>query len=171
MLAISLGTAWLLLGPLSLWALLQGRTAARAGAVVTLLLLEAATFAMDRARPAPASAPVAASAAPAAAPPSCQAVRTPVPLSAKVGKALVLTWTAVPDECGTAKVVVRPEGRRLLIWVHEGPLTGEHEGMHTVPVRVERGAAALTVPLTGPLPGKAPYIPVDGRSGRRIPRA
>jgi hypothetical protein len=49
--------------------------------------------------------------------------------------------------------------------VHEGPLRGEHEGVRTLPVRVKDGVAALTVPL----PGKGRLVPVDGRSGKRIP--
>ncbi|MBF8188310.1 hypothetical protein ITP53_21760 [Nonomuraea sp. K274] len=47
MLALSLGMAWLLLAPLSLWLLVRGSTGERAAALVTLLLLEGGTIAMD----------------------------------------------------------------------------------------------------------------------------
>ncbi|SEG56999.1 hypothetical protein SAMN05444920_103222 [Nonomuraea solani] len=49
MLALSLGLAWLLLAPLSLWLLVKGTNAERAGALVTLALLEAGTIAMHAA--------------------------------------------------------------------------------------------------------------------------
>jgi hypothetical protein len=165
MLAISLGAAWLLLGPLALWVLVRGRPGARVGAVVTLVLLEGATVAMNDARPPDPGQQVVAHDMPPVAVRSDCAARTPVPESAKVGTRLVLSWAATPHECATAKVITRPEGRRLLVWVHEGPLHGEHKGVRTVSVRVQGGMAALTVPL----PDKAHYIPVDGRSGRRIP--
>ncbi|NUR82918.1 MAG: hypothetical protein HOY71_02390 [Nonomuraea sp.] len=164
MLAISLGVAWLLLGPLALWVLFRGRPGAKAGAVVTLALLEGATVAMNRELPDPGPAVVAHDVPPAAVRPSCDE-RTPVPQWAKPGKHLVLSWTAAPRECDTAKVIARPDGRKLLVWVHEGPLRGEHKGVRTLPVRVKDGVAALTVPV----PGGGRYVPVDGRSGKKIP--
>ncbi|NUP77149.1 MAG: hypothetical protein HOV96_06330 [Nonomuraea sp.] len=164
MLAISLGVAWLLLGPLALWVLVRGRPGAKVGAVATLALLEGATIAMSRELPDPGPAVVAHDVPPAAARPACDE-RTPIPQWAKLGKHLVLSWTAAPHECDTAKVIARPDGRRLLVWVHEGPLRGEHKGVRTLPVRVEDGVAALTVPLAD----RERLIPVDGRSGKRIP--
>ncbi|MFI6919197.1 hypothetical protein ACIBIZ_04520 [Nonomuraea spiralis] len=165
MLAISLGVAWLLLAPLALWVLVKGRPGARVGAVVTLVLLEGATIAMGQAvRPDHGPVVVAHDMPPAPALPACDE-RTPIPQWATVGRQLVLSWSAAPRECATAKVISRTEGRRLLVWVHEGPLSGDHEGVRTLPVRVKGGRAALTVPL----PAGRRYIPVDGRSGKRIP--
>lgn len=164
MLAISLGAAWLLLAPLALWVLVKGRPGARVGAVVTLALLEVATVAMGDVPSGRGPAVVAHDMPPAPPLPACDE-RTPIPQWAKVGRQLVLSWSAAPRECATAKVIARPEGRRLLVWVHEGPLNGDHQGVRTLPVRVKDGRAALTVPL----PGDERYIPVDGRSGRRIP--
>jgi hypothetical protein len=46
LLAFSLGMAWLFLAPLSLWLLVRGSTGERAGALVTLALLEGGTIAM-----------------------------------------------------------------------------------------------------------------------------
>jgi hypothetical protein len=164
MLATSLGAAWLFLGPLALWVLVKGRPGARVGAVVTLALLEGATIAMADAAPAHPGPAVVAHDMPPATRPACDE-RAPVPQTAKFGRDLVLSWTAVPHECDTAKVITRPEGRRLLVWVHEGPLRGEHKGVRTLPVHVKDGRADLTVPLSD----QTRYIPVDGRSGRRIP--
>ncbi|MFI9588819.1 hypothetical protein [Nonomuraea sp. NPDC052265] len=164
MLAISLGAAWLLLAPLALWVLVKGRPGARVGAVVTLALLEVATVAMSDVPSGHGPAVVAHDMPPGPALPACDE-RTPIPQWAKVGRQLVLSWSAAPHECATAKVIARPEGRRLLVWVHEGPLSGDHQGVRTLPVRVKDGRAALTVPL----PAQERYIPVDGRSGKRIP--
>ncbi|MEU5861078.1 MULTISPECIES: hypothetical protein [unclassified Nonomuraea] len=168
MLAISLGAAWLLLTPLALWVLVKGRPGARVGAVVTLALLEVATVAMSDVPAGRGPTVVAHDMPPAPALPACDE-RTPIPqwatVGGHVGRRLVLSWTAAPHECATAKVIARPEGRRLLVWVHEGPLSGDHEGVRVLPVRVKDGRAALTVPL----PADERYIPVDGRSGRRIP--
>ncbi|MGW4798985.1 hypothetical protein ACWEPC_41870 [Nonomuraea sp. NPDC004297] len=47
MLPFSLGMAWLFLAPLCLWLLVRGSGRERAGAVVTLALLEAGTIAMS----------------------------------------------------------------------------------------------------------------------------
>jgi hypothetical protein len=172
MLAFSLGLAWLLLAPLSLWVLVRGHNAARAGAVLTLALLEVATVAMNREvadeRP---PAVVAHDMPPAAAPVAC-AERTLVPETARLSGArdgLTLSWSATPGECPTAKIMLRPEGRRLRVWVHEGPLHGKHKGIRTVPVRVMGGSATLRVPLDPPAPRRSHTV--DGRTGRRIPSA
>ncbi|NUR88807.1 MAG: hypothetical protein HOY71_32370, partial [Nonomuraea sp.] len=80
---------------------------------------------------------------------------------------LTLSWPAAPDECTTAKVVLRHTGKRLRVWVHEGPLQGAHTGVRTLPVHVVRGAAQLEIPLS--LHRRGHYQPVDGRTGHRIP--
>ncbi|TMR95400.1 hypothetical protein [Nonomuraea basaltis] len=173
MLALSLGVAWLLLAPLSLWLLLKGNTAERVGAIVTLALLEGGTIVMDtviQQHVADHSVVVHDVSPPPT--PTCDE-RTPAPRSAEVGKALVLTWAAAARECETAEVTVRTEGRRLLIWLRAGPSPGRRKTMLTVgrdvaltlPVRVQGDTAAVTVPL----PEKTGRIPVDGRTGRRIP--
>jgi len=56
MLPVSLGVAWLVLGPLALWLLVRGAWAGRTAAVVTLALLEGGTIAMTDLRPPPAPA-------------------------------------------------------------------------------------------------------------------
>ncbi|HEX4817546.1 MAG TPA: hypothetical protein VFV66_32795 [Nonomuraea sp.] len=156
MLAISLGVAWLLLAPLSLWLLFRGTAAERVGAVVTLALLEAGTIALQQLAPEPA--------APAAAVmshevrPACDA-RTPALRSAKVGRSLVLSWAAAGHECETAEVTVRTKGKRLLVRLRTGA--------GPVPVRVEGDTAAVTVPL----PERSGHVPIDAGSGRRIPAA
>ncbi|MEO3871884.1 hypothetical protein ABGB18_23975 [Nonomuraea sp. B12E4] len=175
MLALSLGVAWLLLAPLSLWLLVRGTNGERAGAIVTLALLEGGTIAMNAVlQPsAPAPPPAAAHALPPA-PTSCDA-RAPVPESAKVGREVVLSWTAAPRECGTADVVVRAKDRKLLVWLYESPagqgrattLTLSDRKSYTLPVRIHDGVAALVIPLHG----KAGYVPIDGRSGRQIPKS
>ncbi|TMR08606.1 hypothetical protein ETD86_47050 [Nonomuraea turkmeniaca] len=161
MLALSLGVAWLLLGPLSLWLLVKGSTTERVGAIVTLALLEGGTIVMNQvAQDAiPEHSVVSHDVSPT---PACDA-RTPAPRSARVGRALVLAWPAVRRECGTAEVTVRSKGRRLLVWVRtvEGP--GDRRTV--LPVRVKGDMARVTVPL----PDKSGRIAVDGRSGRRIP--
>ncbi|MFC4114761.1 hypothetical protein [Nonomuraea zeae] len=172
MLAVSLGVAWLLLAPLSLWLLVKGTNRERAGAVVTLALLECATFTMDSAlHPSTPFRPAVAHALPAA-PRACEA-GFPVPRSARAGKDLVLTWAAGPRECGTAEAAVRTQGRKVLVWLREDPRLDArrpahapgHKHVFTLPVRVEDGEATLTVPFHV----KPGYIPVDGRTGRRIP--
>ncbi|MEV0618006.1 hypothetical protein AB0I81_32105 [Nonomuraea sp. NPDC050404] len=192
MLPLSLGLAWLLLAPLCLWLLVKGSRSERAGAIVTLALLEAGTITMNSlhptipvqqaaahtmpAPPAPhrtLSSPGPVSPAPAARttvlPGSCDE-HDPVPRSARVGKELVLVWPALPRECGAAEVTLRARGRELLIWLHESPHLGErgsHPNVLVRPVVVTDGMASLRVPL----PGRPDCIPTDGRSGRRIPRS
>ncbi|MFI6738033.1 hypothetical protein ACIBI9_34350 [Nonomuraea sp. NPDC050451] len=169
MLAISLGVAWLVLGPLCLWLLVRGSTGERLAAIVTLALLEGGTIAMGaEERPPPAPQAIVANVMP-----SCQE-RVPVPRSAKVAHEIVLTWAAAPQECGAAEVVVRAEGRKLRLWLYEGPnvgrhmaaLTTHHQRVFTLPVHVEGGRAALRLPLRE----KPDYVLTDGRTGRRIPQ-
>jgi hypothetical protein len=174
MLAFSIGLAWLLLAPLSLWVLVRGRNGARAGAVLTLLLLEGSTIAMGSAAKVYRGPAVVAhdmpTAAAAAALGACEP-RLPTPETARLSGAhddLVLSWRARPDECSTAKVLLQPTGRELRVWVHEGPLTAARKGVRTLPVHVTRGAASLTVPLH--LSPHTRYRTVDGRTGRRIPK-
>ncbi|MER6942687.1 hypothetical protein ABT294_01570 [Nonomuraea sp. NPDC000554] len=167
MLAFCLGLAWLLLAPLALWVLVRGRNPARVGAVLTFGLLEAATMALQPTGSAEPAPEIVAHGLPAT--PQCE-VRTPVPESARLDgprDGLLLSWPAASDECATAKVVLRQDGRRLRVWVHEGPLKGEHTGVRTVPVSVAGGAASLVVPVK--LAGKGRYVAIDGRSGDRIP--
>ncbi|MEV4012960.1 hypothetical protein AB0J35_20880 [Nonomuraea angiospora] len=169
MLAISLGVAWLVLGPLCLWLLLRGSTGERVAAIVTLALLEGGTIAMGaEERPVPAPPAIVANLVA-----SCQE-RAPVPRTAKVAHEIVLTWAAAPQECGAAEVVVRAEGRRLRLWLYEGPnvgshmaaLTSHHQRVFTLPVHVESGRAALRLPMRE----KPDYVLTDGRTGRRIPQ-
>ncbi|MFD1540297.1 hypothetical protein [Nonomuraea guangzhouensis] len=169
MLTFSLGLAWLLLAPLSLWVLVRGRNPARAGAVLTLVLLEAATVAMTTEER---EAAVVAHDVP---PPSVFSMgcaeHAPVPETARLSGPrddLTLSWAAAPDECATAQVTLRPEGRRLRVWVREGPVREEGKGVRTVSVHVAHGAASLRVPLDPP--AAARLRPVDGRTGRPIPR-
>ena len=75
---------------------------------------------------------------------------------------------AAPDECATAQVTLRSEGRKLRVWIHEGPSREERKGMRTVSVHVAQGAASLRVPLDPP--ASARLRPVDGRTGHPIPR-
>ncbi|NUR92194.1 MAG: hypothetical protein HOY71_49675, partial [Nonomuraea sp.] len=129
MLAFSLGMAWLLLAPLSLWVLVRGRNPARVGAFLTLALLEGGTVWLNSAqRAAQEPAVVAHDVVPPAPPANC-AERMPVPETARLSgrrDGLTLSWPAAPDECTTAKVVLRHTGKRLRGWVHEGPLPGAH---------------------------------------------
>ncbi len=103
--------------------------------------------------------------------------------------ALTLSWPAASGECATAEVVLRRDRRRVLVWVHEGPAAGGREGAESggregaeesereaariLPVRVEHGEASLRIRLrergAGPASGGRWYVPVDGRTGRRIP--
>lgn len=168
MLAITLGLAWLLLAPLCLWFLIRGRNLARLGAVATLALLEASTVGYALGRP---EQPVVVAhdmPAPTPEPAACEQ-RKPVPQSARLveRQGLRLTWPAAANECETAQVVVRPQGRKLRIWIHEGTLAGHHANVQTLPVRVNRGAASLQVQL----PTSGNYRPVDGRTNERIPTA
>ncbi|MBN6055960.1 hypothetical protein JYK22_28780, partial [Nonomuraea sp. RK-328] len=192
MLVISLGLAWLVLGPFSLWVLVSGRVWARAGAVMTLTMLEVATIAADAVRvPDPHGFPVAASRETREA---C-AAREPVPQAGRVeGRrgGLVLYWAAAAGECATADVVLRADGRRLTVWLHEGPTPGAPAAGHgtgesgspghdagasvpggtatTVPVRVEEGLASLRVPLAGAAGGhgRSPGGARHGRAGRYV---
>ncbi|MFC4015496.1 hypothetical protein ACFOY2_50385 [Nonomuraea purpurea] len=132
-------------------------------AIVTLVLLEGGTIVMSSAA-LPQASPSRPAAAAHAAPQPC-AARTPVPTSATVSKELVLSWAAAPHECATADVVVRTHGRKVLVWLHEGPTAGTHRPVLTLPVSVKGHTAALKVPLKE----KSGYVPVDGRTGRRIP--
>ncbi|SDJ62440.1 hypothetical protein [Nonomuraea jiangxiensis] len=173
MLALSLGVAWLLLAPLSLWLIVRGTSGERAGAIVTLVLLEGGTIVMSSALHPAAITPSAAAHALPPAPPTCDN-SVPMPRSAEMGEDVVLTWTATPHECGTADVVVHAKGRKLLFWLHESPaertrtstLTLSDGRAFILPVQVHDGVAALTIPLHG----KAGYVPIDGRTGRRIPK-
>ncbi|NUW41555.1 hypothetical protein [Nonomuraea rhodomycinica] len=175
MLVISLGLAWLVLGPFSLWVLVSGRVWARAGAVMTLTMLEVATIATNAVRvPDPHGVPVAASPETRA---EC-AAREPVPQAGRVdGRrgGLVLSWPAAAGECPAADVVLRADGRRLTVWLRERPANGSPTaaalpgvpgggagddgepggGATTVPVRVEQGRASLRVPLAGAAGGHA----------------
>ncbi|MEV4107342.1 hypothetical protein [Nonomuraea sp. NPDC049695] len=168
MLAFSLGVAWLLLGPLCLWLLVRGRAGERVGAVVALALLEGGTIAMSDIHPAMPPAHAVA----AHVEPSCDE-RVPVPRSAKVGREIVLTWPAAPHECQAAEAVVRTQGRKMLVWLYEGPsigrrvsvLTVRHQHVFTLPVRVDGGSAVLSVPMHG----NPHEVLTDGRTGRRIP--
>ncbi|MEU4549800.1 hypothetical protein [Nonomuraea dietziae] len=123
MLAFALGLAWLVLSPLCLWILVRGRNPARLGAVLTLVALEAGTVVVSAERE---SLVVVAHDIPAAAlqpaAPDC-AERAPVPQAARLGRRheqLRLYWTAAPDECGTAEVLLRRRGHELRVWITEG---------------------------------------------------
>ncbi|MCF6467172.1 hypothetical protein FAF44_01925 [Nonomuraea sp. MG754425] len=177
MLPFSLGMAWLFLAPLCLWLLVRGSGRERAGAVVTLALLEAGTIAMSTvphaalpARPAAAHSSPAPSArrAPKPLPATC-AERAQVPRAAVAeGGRLLLSWSAAPNECDRAVVTLRARDHRLLIWLRTIRRTAEHatrRGARTLPVRVRAGTASMRVPLHG----HARYVPADGRSGHRIP--
>ncbi|MFI6791093.1 hypothetical protein ACIBG4_27565 [Nonomuraea sp. NPDC050383] len=130
MLAFSLGLAWLVLGPFSLWVLVSGRAWARAGAVLALTMLEVATIATNAVRfPLPDPHGGAVAARPEARA-EC-AEREPLPRTGRVeGRrgGLVLSWPAAAGECATADVVLRAEGRRLRVWLHEGPAPGSAPG-------------------------------------------
>ncbi|WP_433438706.1 hypothetical protein [Nonomuraea sp. CA-141351] len=169
MLAVSLGVAWLVLGPLCLWVLVKGRAVERVGAIVTVALLEGGTIAMDALYP---STPPAHAVA-AHVEPSCDE-RVPVPRSARMGREIMLTWAATPHECRAAEAVVRTQGRKMLVWLYEGPSIGRRVSVlavrrqhtFTLPVQVKGGTAALRVPIHA----KSGYVLTDGRTGRRIPK-
>ncbi len=168
MLTVCLGLAWLSLGPLALWLLVRGRVLARTGAVVVLALLEGATVALPPER----MPEVAVARESVPEPVTGCAERDPSPESAALsghGAALTVSWRAVPGECPTAEVVVRHDGRRLRVWLHEGPAGGAREGARVLPVRVDGDEASLRIPL-GSRPGRGGgYVAVDGRTGHRIP--
>ncbi|MFB4265840.1 hypothetical protein [Nonomuraea sp. GTA35] len=178
MLPLSLGMAWLLLAPLCLWLLIRGSNTERAGAIVTLALLEAGTIAMNALlHPAVPVQPAAAHILPAPPartggvpmPASCdERAQVPRTAEAKAGGELLLSWPAASRECDRAEVTLLARDGKLLIWLRTVRRTGEHEargGVLTLPVRVKDGTASLKVPLHG----KARYVPADGRSGRPIP--
>jgi hypothetical protein len=165
MLATALGLAWLFLAPACLWTLIRGGTAHRVAAVLTLVLLEAGTIALD-ASSSP-GGPVVARGTPQEL--RCSP-RTPAPETARLSgdrDSLTLTWAAAYGECGSASVVMRPKGRKLKIWVNEGPSRTGHAKAVTVPVLVASGTASLRLDL----PGRKRYLPVDGRTGKFIPAA
>ncbi|MFG3441778.1 hypothetical protein ACGF0J_31435 [Nonomuraea sp. NPDC047897] len=167
MLTVCLGLAWLSLGPFALWLLVRGRVAARTGAVVVLALLEAATVVLPAERE-----PGEVAARESAPGPEAACVeRDPSPERATLserGAALTLSWQAVPGECPTAEVVVRHDGRRLRVWLHESPADAARGGTRVLPVRVDGDEASLRLPL-GSRPGRGGYVAVDGRTGHRIP--
>ncbi|MEQ4718693.1 hypothetical protein ABN273_20085 [Nonomuraea sp. B19D2] len=169
MLALSLGVAWLVLGPLCLWLLVRGRAVERVAAVVALALLEGGTIAMAAIHPAtPAARAVAAHVEP-----PCDE-RVPVPRSARAGREIVLTWAAVPHECRAAEAVVRTKGRKMAVWLYEGPSIGRRVSVlavrrrraFTLPVNVKSGMATVKVPIHG----KSGYVLTDGHTGRCIPQ-
>ncbi|GGP88635.1 hypothetical protein [Streptosporangium pseudovulgare] len=207
-----LGVSWLVLAPLSLWLLVRGRGSARAGAVLALAGLEAATVWVSGGGPrtiGPRDTVAAAAAGHAIAPaePSPAVVRhrawtaghaathpgatgpTPsaVPCAARPvvperaalvrragePRALRLFWPASPDECRTATVLLRREGREVRIWLHEGDEGAEGTMEHrpararTVPVTVSDGVASVRTRLTPP-PVRGRLRTVDGRSGLLI---
>ncbi|WP_084960657.1 hypothetical protein [Thermoactinospora rubra] len=159
MLAIVLGVAWLLLGPLALFVLVRGRNPARIGAVLTLALLEICTVVHARHHE-PAAQPVAQHPATADCAERIPALRR----AALTTTGLTLSWNAVSGECDTAAVLLRRDGRQLRVWVHEG---SHPAGARTVPVRVTNGVASLRVPVHLAHPRR--LLAVDGRTGHRIP--
>ncbi|NJP92165.1 hypothetical protein HCN51_22310 [Nonomuraea sp. FMUSA5-5] len=198
MLPISLGMAWLLLGPLCLWLLVKGSNPERAGAVATLALLEAGTIAMSvlphaaapATRPAAAHtlrAPPARSAAPrprsgstpkqagpdshSPMPASCDE-RAQVPRVARKqpGGSLLLSWPATPHECDRAVVALRTRDRKLLIWLRTTRRAARQETRPGV-LTLPVHVRSGTASLTVPLHGKTRYTAIDGRSGHRIPRS
>ncbi|MET9342857.1 hypothetical protein [Nonomuraea sp. NPDC003804] len=168
MLSIALGLAWLVLSPLCLWIVFRGRVTARIGALLTLAALEGATVVLS---PGHEASDVVAHDVPAPPRPiaaQCPA-RAPVPQTARLARdhqRLELFWSARPDECQTAKVVLRPKGRQLRVWVHEGPWDSRPKGARTVPVHVVGDTAWLRMAIE--VPQRTRYQPVDGRTGRDI---
>ncbi|MEV0825737.1 hypothetical protein [Nonomuraea rubra] len=179
MLPLSLGMAWLLLAPLCLWLLIRGSNTERAGAILTLALLEAGTIAMNavlhpaiparsaaaHTLPSPPSPPARTAPMPASCDERAQVPRTAQP---KPGGELLLSWPATPRECARAEVTLLARDRKMLIWLRTTGHTGEHEargGVLTLPVRVKDGTASVRVPLHG----STRYAPADGHSGRLIP--
>ncbi|MEV0199034.1 hypothetical protein [Nonomuraea sp. NPDC050691] len=176
MLVFSLGLAWLVLGPFSLWVLVSGRVWARAGAVMTLTMLEVATIATNAARvPVPSPHDVA-GAASRGTRTECVA-REPVPQAGRVdGRrgGLVLYWPATTGECATADVVLRADGNRLTVWLHEGSAPGSpavsapgagHGAGESVPDE-DRGAGERAA---GGSPEHAPGGSVQGGAVTTVP--
>ncbi|GAA3471051.1 hypothetical protein [Nonomuraea roseola] len=159
MLAFALGLAWLVLSPLCLWILVRGRNPARLSAVLTLVAMEAATVMISQERE---SLVVVAHDVPSAAlrpsAPDC-AERAPVPQAARLGRRheqLRLYWTAAPDECGTAEVLLRRSGRELRVWITEGtpqtrprPVDAPQTG-HENPPQVQLQDASRAQPENAP---------------------
>ncbi|GIH74826.1 hypothetical protein [Planobispora longispora] len=183
-----LGVLWLVLTPACLWFLVRGRGLPRAGALLTLAGLEAATIWFDAgAGPrTPLAQPAASSAGPASSASSASSVtqpsgaaapcsgRLPVPERAKLVahedgiRAVALSWTAAPDECATATVVLRHRNQRIKVWLSEGPGGHRSPDAFRVPVTVSDGVASARVRLAPPLPGGTGLTTVDGRTGRPI---
>ncbi|MEU9831135.1 hypothetical protein AB0D67_06275 [Streptosporangium sp. NPDC048047] len=192
-----LGVSWLVLAPLSLWLLVRGRGSARAGAVCALAGLEAVTVWVNGGGPGaavPRDTVAVAAAGHAIAPgtaghagvhlrtagPARPAVpcaaRPVVPeraaLVRRAGepRALRLFWPATADECGTATVLLRREGREgheVRIWLNEGALEHRPARARTVPVAVSDGVASVRARLAPP-PVRGRLRTVDGRSGLLI---
>ncbi|GAA3428677.1 hypothetical protein GCM10018953_58600 [Streptosporangium nondiastaticum] len=199
-----LGVSWLVLAPLSLWLLVRGRGSARAGAVLALAGLEAATVwvsgggpGMTGPRDTVAVAAAGHAIAPgttgpgavaghgnaAARPGTTAPARSAVPCAARPvvperaalvrragePRALRLFWPASADECRTATVLLRREGREVRIWLHagaEGAMEHRPARARTVPVTVSDGVASVRARLTPPVRGG--LRTVDGRSGLLI---
>ncbi|WP_068921688.1 hypothetical protein [Planobispora rosea] len=188
-----LGVLWLVLAPACLWFLVRGRGLTRAGALLALTGLEAATIWLDAgarprtplAQPAPGSAgstdPIGSGdsiGSMGSAPFTGTAVpclgRPPVPERAELitrengVRAVTFSWTAAPDECATASVVLRHRNHRIKVWLSGGPDGPPSPGARTVPVTVSDGVASARVRIAPPLPGGAGLTTVDGRTGRPI---
>ncbi|MBO3744513.1 hypothetical protein J5X84_00440 [Streptosporangiaceae bacterium NEAU-GS5] len=191
--AYLLGVSWLLLSPVCVWLLFARGYAklVRAAAAATLAALEGATIALAYvqappttpvAAPAAVSTPVPGSvsapavvAAPSAGGAPCP-VMLPKPQSVRLTRdgtrlsELTIYWPASAHECGTAAVLVRHQGHRLRIWLHEGALPGQHGDVTTRPVHVDGHTAALDLRLPAPLPARPRHLlAVDGRTGHPIP--
>jgi hypothetical protein len=190
MFALVLGLSWLVLTPLCVWMLFSRgrRGTTRVTAALTLAALQAGTVVLgmagehqDPERQGPGSSPVAGRATPS---PSSSAgrsspsgrpcaVRALAPSSVRLSRrdtgldGMTVYWAASPQECGTASVALRPDGRRLRIWLREG--AARHEGAHILPVRVTGDLASLDLRLSPPLRPRAHYVAVDARTGQRIP--
>jgi hypothetical protein len=182
--AYVLGALWLLLSPACLWLLFaRGYTKpVRAAAAATLAALEAATIALGHIRrPAPptAAGTIAPSAPAAAAAPAATAAcpaALPHPRLVRLTRTrtlvseLTIYWPANAHECATAAVLVRHQGHRLRIWLHEGTLSRHHTHAMTLPVHVTGRTAALDLRLSPPLHARQRrLLAVDGRTGDRIP--
>jgi hypothetical protein len=186
MFALLLGVAWLVLSPLCVWWIfgrgLPGYR--RLIAIVILGGLEVGTIMLaasehssraPRMSAEPAPAPAIRASIPSAAVARDCGTRLPVPQRVRLARgaggvsAILVYWKAAPGECPEAAVALHRSGRRLRLWVHEGVLRARRRGTVTVPVHVDHNEASLDLRLRPPLPGRARYIAVDGRSGRAIP--
>ncbi|GII91310.1 hypothetical protein Ssi02_15410 [Sinosporangium siamense] len=167
--AHALGTAWMVLGPLSLWFFLRGRALPRIAALCTLAALETTTVLL--ATPPTAPPPVAATTHPVAPGTAPCPTRRPAPARVhRTGDALTIAWRAVPGQCARAAVKVHRKGRRLGIWLYESPAP-HRAGMRVLPVRFHRGGMASLRLTLDRHPVAGPLVPVDGRTGRPIPGA